>query len=170
MTAVRWRDTGVLLSITGLLAYCGYQWLRFGSPFTFVATESAPGWDQGTGLRVWSKVALLAELRASSLLGQLKLLSAALACLIVLVLLVRIRRRFGWGYAAFTAVVVAIPLVTTKDFFGSGRYMLAAFPAFAAAADFLAHRPPWMRIAVLGVFAVALPCAMVLYTLDYEVS
>src|SRR5664280_1394727 len=116
------------------------------------------------------KVALVDELRASSSLGQLKLLSAALACLVVVLLLPRIRRRFGWGYAAFTAVVVAIPFVTTKDFFGSGRYMLAAFPAFAAAADFLAKRPAWMRGVVLVVFAVGLPCAMVLYTLDYEVS
>src|SRR5664280_2649960 len=110
------------------------------------------------------------RIRASSSLGQLKLLSAALACLVVVLLLPRIRRRFGWGYAAFTAVVVAIPFVTTKDFFGSGRYMLAAFPAFAAAADFLAKRPAWMRGVVLVVFAVGLPCAMVLYTLDYEVS
>src|SRR5664280_2249512 len=161
---------GVLLSGTGLLVYCGYQWLRFDNPFAFVATESALGWDQGTGLRVWFKVALVDELRASSSLGQLKLLSAALACLVVVLLLPRIRRRFGWGYAAFTAVVVAIPFVTTKDFFGSGRYMLAAFPAFAAAADFLAKRPAWMRGVVLVLFAVGLAYGMVLYTRGYEVS
>src|SRR5664280_1013742 len=85
-------------------------------------------------------------------------------------LLARIRRRFGWGYAAFTAVVVAIPFVTTKDFFGSGRYMLAAFPAFAAAADFLAERPPWVLRTVLVLFAVGLAYGMVLYTRGYEVS
>jgi hypothetical protein len=170
LAAVRWRDAGVLLSGTGLLVYCGYQWLRFDNPFAFVATESAPGWDQGTGLRVWFKVALVDELRASSSLGQLKLLSAALACLVVVLLLPRIRRRFGWGYAAFTAVVVAIPFVTTKDFFGSGRYMLAAFPAFAAAADFLARRPAWVLRTVLVLFAVGLAYGMVLYTRGYEVS
>src|SRR5664280_901672 len=93
-----------------------------------------------------------------------------LACLVVVLLLPRIRRRFGWGYAAFTAVVVAIPFVTTKDFFGSGRYMLAAFPAFAAAADFLAERPPWVLRTVLVLFAVGLAYGMVLYTRGYEVS
>ena len=46
-------------------------------------------------------------------------------------------RRFGWGYAAYAAVVIAIPIIGTKDFMGTGRYVLAAFPVIAAAGDFL---------------------------------
>jgi hypothetical protein len=170
LTTVGWRDAGVLLSAAGLLGYCGYQWVRFGTPLAFVEAESAPGWDQGTGLLVWFKVAFVRELVQSRNLGKLRLLAAAMACVVVVLLLPRIRRRFGWGYAVFTAVVVAIPVLSTKDFMGSGRYVLAAFPAFAAAADFLAERPQWVLRTLLVLFAVGLATTMVLYTRDYEVS
>jgi len=170
LTTVGWRDAGVLLSAAGLLGYCGYQWVRFGTPLAFVATESSPGWDQGTGPRVWFKIDFLGQLVLGRTPEKLRLLAPALACLVVVLLLPRIRRRFGWGYAVFTAVVMAIPVLSTKDFMGSGRYLLAAFPAFAAAADFLAERPPWVLRTVLVLFAVGLAYGMVLYTRGYEVS
>jgi hypothetical protein len=168
--AVRWRDAGVLLSAGGVLLYCLFQWVRFNTPFAFVETESAPGWDQGRGWRVWLKVSFVHELMLSRPLGKLRLLAAAVVCVVVVLLVWRVRRRFGWGYAAFTAVMVAIPVLSTKDFMGSGRYLLAAFPAFAAGADFLAERPPWLLRSMLVVFAVGLAFFVVLYTRDYEVS
>ena len=72
----------------------------------------------------------------------------ALACLAaVLLLLPRVRRLFGWGYLAYAAVVLAIPIIGTKDFMGTGRYVLAAFPVIAAAGDSLATRSAggWAR-------------------------
>ena len=37
-------------------------------------------------------------------------------------------------------MVLAIPIIGTKDFMGTGRYVLAAFPVIAAAGEFLATR------------------------------
>ena len=81
-------------------------------------------------------------------------------------------QRFGWGYLAFCAVVLAIPLLGTKDFMGTGRYLLAAFPVIAAAGDLLsssAHRR-WLRPLVLSAFAIGLLVGTSLYARGYEVS
>ena len=60
----------------------------------------------------------------------------------------RVWQRFGWGYAAYTAVVLLIPILGTKDFMGTGRYVLAAFPVMAAAGDYLAGlRHRWIVVA-----------------------
>jgi len=59
-------------------------------------------------------------------------------------------------------VVLVIPLIGTKDFMGTGRYVLVAFPVIAAAGDFLAGvRHRWVRGVVLGV------CAVLLFVLTY---
>ena len=61
-------------------------------------------------------------------------------CLLAVLLLPRVCRLFGWGYLAYAVVVLAIPIIGTKDFMGTGRYVLAAFPVIAAAGQFLADR------------------------------
>jgi hypothetical protein len=48
-------------------------------------------------------------------------------------------RRFGRGYGIYTAVAVAVPALSTSDFMGSGRYVLAAFPAFGVMGAVLAE-------------------------------
>jgi hypothetical protein len=58
----------------------------------------------------------------------------------LLTLTSRVGRKFGWGYAVYVVVVLAIPLVGSKDFQGIGRYCLAAFPAFAVMGQCLADR------------------------------
>jgi hypothetical protein len=168
LSAVRWRDAGVLVAAAGLLSYCGYLWVRFGNPLAFLAAESH--WDQGSGPRTWFKIDFLGTMVLGRTPDKLRLLFPALACLAVILLLRRVQRRFGWGYAVYTAVAVAIPVISTKDFMGSGRYLLAAFPAFAAAADLLTERPPWVLRLVLVTFAAGLAFAMLLFTRDYEVS
>ncbi|MDQ6714784.1 MAG: hypothetical protein M3Z83_01575, partial [Actinomycetota bacterium] len=85
-------------------------------------------------------------------------------------LLPRIRRHFGWGYAVYTAVVIAIPIVGTKDFMGCGRYLLVAFPAFALVGHLLAERTKRVRVLALGGSAVLLVTALLGYGLGYEVS
>ena len=44
-------------------------------------------------------------------------------------------------YGLYTAVLLAFPLIGSKDFQGLGRYALGAFPAFAAGGELLAERP-----------------------------
>lgn len=157
---VRFRHAGVLVSFAGLLAWMAYLGAEFGNPLAFVETESSPGWNQGVGPRTWFKVAYLGLVHHGrwSLVANLTL--QALACLVVVLLVRRITRLFGWGYAAYTVVVIAIPILGTKDFMGAGRYALAAFPALAAGGDWLAERPRWVAVVTL----TAMIAAMVVLT------
>lgn len=132
-----WRDAGVLVSLLGLAGYCGYLWARFGDPFAFAAVQSAPGWQGSSGPRLWFKVALIESVLHDSPRRFAPVLVQALVWLVAVLLTLRMRSRFGWGYAAYVALIVAIPGIGTKDFMGCGRYLLAAFPLFA-----VAGRPP----------------------------
>ena len=169
---LRLRDVGVAVSALGFVGWCTYLWLAFGDPLAFLAAEAAPGWDQGSGPRTWFKIAFLGQLLRGPLDLKLALGIQALFCLAAVLLLRRVWRRFGWGYLAFCAVVLAIPLLGTKDFMGTGRYLLAAFPVMAAAGDLLSsssHRR-WLRPLVLSVFAIGLLVGTSLYARGYEVS
>ena len=169
--AVRWREVGVGFSGVGLLAWTVYLWLVFGNPLAFVAVESAPGWDQGVGPHTWFKLTYLGTVVKGPYSIALVLTLQALACLAAVLLLRRVRRRFGWGYAAYAAVVLAIPILGTKDFMGTGRYVLVAFPVLAAAGEFLAARQGrWLRPVVLVTCAVLLIAMTVLYGRGIEVS
>lgn len=169
---LRLRDVGVLVSALGFVGWCTYLWLSFGDPLAFLAAEAAPGWDQGSGPRTWFKIAFLGQLMHGPLDLKITLGIQALFCLGALLLLRRVRRRFGWGYLAFCAVVLAIPLLGTKDFMGTGRYLLAAFPVIAAAGDLLSSSPHrrWLRPLVLSAFAIGLLVGTSLYARGYEVS
>lgn len=169
--AVRWREAGVALSGAGLLAWTVYLWLVFGNPLAFVAVESAPGWDQGVGPRTWFKITYLGTLINGPTSIALVLTLQALACLAAMLLLRRVWRTFGWGYVAYTVVVLAIPILGTKDFMGTGRYVLVAFPILAAAGDYLATTPRrWVRPVALAVCALLLIAMTILYGLGIEVS
>lgn len=169
---LRWPDLGVLVSLLGLAGWCVYLWVNFGDPLAFVAAESAPGWDQGAGPRTWFKVAFFGQLLHGNHEMAITLGLQGLACLLAVLLLRRVYRRFGWGYLAFCMVVVAIPILGTKDFMGTGRYLLAAFPVMAAAGDWLAttRHTRWMRPVVLTVCAAGVLVAAGLYSRGYELS
>jgi hypothetical protein len=169
--SLRWSDAGVLVSAGGLAAYMAYQWLAFGNPAAFLATESAPGWDQGTGPRVLFKFAFFYRMLHGNPAQIAQLLLPALLCLGTILLLPRVRRRLGWGYALYTAVVVAMPIYGTKDFMGVGRYLLPAFPAVAALADLMTEKLPRpARRVLLCLSAALLVTALALYGLGFEVS
>ncbi|GAA2726699.1 hypothetical protein CAE01nite_22930 [Cellulomonas aerilata] len=168
---VRWREAGVLVSGLGLLAWTVFLWLEFGNPLAFVEVESAPGWNQGVGPRTWFKITFLGTLVKGPYSVALLLTLQALACLAAVLLLRRVWRRFGWGYLAYSVVVLAIPIVGTKDFMGTGRYVLAAFPVMAAAGDLLAtteHR--WLRPAALLLCGVLLVVLTTLFGRGVAVS
>ncbi|SFJ65054.1 hypothetical protein [Cellulomonas sp. KH9] len=157
---VRPRHVAVLASGLGLAGWCLYLWLEFGNPLAFVEVESAPGWNQGVGPRTWFKVVFLGTLLRGPYDIAVLLTLQAVACACAVLLLRRVQRLFGWGYAAFAAVVLLIPIVGTKDFMGTGRYVLVAFPVLAAAGDLLATRTRrWvapLTLTVCGVLLVVL--------------
>lgn len=149
--AVRWREAGVLLSGVGLAAWCVYLLVNFGDPLAFNTVQAAPGWYQGTGPKTWFKAVFLGTMVKGPFDVALRLFAQALMCLIAVLLLRRVWRLFGWGYLAFSVVVLLIPLLGTKDFMGTGRYVMAAFPVIAAAGHVLANaRPGWLRPVVLA--------------------
>jgi len=166
-----WRDSTVLLSGAGLAGWCAYQWAAFDNPLAFVAAESAPAWDQGVGIRVWLKFALFEGIADRGLLATVALAAPGLALLAAVALLPRVRRRFGWGYAVFAAIVLVMPLLGTKDFLGVGRYLFVAFPVVAVVGEFVADlRPSWLRPAVLAASAVGLVVGAAVYGAGYLIA
>ncbi len=166
---LRKADAGVLVSLGGLGAYCTYLALRFGNPLAFAAVQAAPGWEQKAGPRTWLKVAFLGELVNGQRDVALRLLVQALFTLGALLLVPFVVRRFGWGYAAFSLAIVALPAISTKDFQGMGRYLLAAFPLFAVAGDLLDGRSR-ARVAVMSVSMAGLVLATSLSARGYYLT
>lgn len=153
---VRPRHLGVLIAPLGLVAWMTWLWVEFGNPLAFVETQSSPGWNQGVGPHTWFKIPYFGAIWHGEWAIVLNLTVQALSCLAVVLLLPRVQRRFGWGYLAYTAIVIAIPIIGTKDFMGAGRYALAAFPALLVSGDWLAQRPRWLQIATVTVLALTL--------------
>jgi len=150
--AVRLPTAGALaLGLSGVVAYGGYLWLTFGDPVAFSTVQAAPGWDQPAGLHTWLKASLFEELRAPTGRAPVRILVVqAILTLTVVSLIPMVWRRFGRAYGVYTAMVVVIPAVGSKDFQGMGRYVLAAFPVFALVGGWLAGVRPVVRQAVLG--------------------
>jgi hypothetical protein len=95
-------------------------------------------------------------------------LQAALVLVVILVI-PAVWRRFGGAYALYTAVVVALPVIGSKDFQGTGRYLLAAFPAFVIIAGALARRPR-LAVVVGVVSSLLLVTGASLYARGYYLS
>jgi hypothetical protein len=140
---------GVLLSLGGFLAWLWYLGSAFGNPFLFAEIEGVPGWDQAQGPNTWLKVPWLKLLKHlpeyagdsvqhwDKVTYTLDVTFQGLLALGFVLLLPLVIRRVGWSYAVYVLGVVGIPIVGTKDWMGTGRYLLAAFPVFAAAAAWL---------------------------------
>jgi hypothetical protein len=146
------KDAGVLLSLTGIVAWCAYLYRRTGDAFAFATVQAA--WAQPSGLHTWLKVNFFRQL-AEVPVFSLRLVAQVVIAAIFVSLLPTVLRRFGIGYAMLSFVLIVIPLIGSGDFQGTGRYLMAAFPVFAAAATVLADRD-LMRKLVLGVSAVSL--------------
>lgn len=169
--AIRWRQAGVLLSGLGIAVWCVYLWIEFGDPVAFATVQEAPGWYQQGGPHTWFKVIYVGTMLFGPLDNAIKLTAQAVMCLLAILLLPRVQRLFGWGYLAYSVVVLAIPIIGTKDFMGTGRYVLAAFPVIAAAGYFLTRlRRRWIRPLVLAVLGVGLMVATAFFSMGVAVS
>lgn len=158
-----WRDSPILLAFGGVAAWCTFLWVRFGDPFLFATVEGSRGWDQGAGPGTWLKFRLFETLRDHPFSpGTLNLVVQGLLVVGGLALVPVVKRRFGWAYALYVLGVCGLALVGTKDFMGSGRYLLSAFPALAALGALLAERRG-IRNVVLPVSLVVLLGLSVLY-------
>jgi hypothetical protein len=145
-----WRDGIPLLSSAGLVAYMVYLHARFGDALAFLHAQA--GWAQTPGPRTWFKIWLWESVAVWSD-WVLPLFHAGLAVLL-LGMAVVVRRRMGWGYALYTVVALGIPLASSRDFIGLGRYGLCAFPSFLALACALENKPraraAWLAFSTLG--------------------
>jgi hypothetical protein len=149
--------------------WCAYAWAEFGDPLIWIQAQAA--WNQASGPQTWFKVTYVDTLLHGNVLKSLALTAQLVMCVLAVGLLPRVRRSFGWGYCAYAIVVLAIPLIGTKDFYGTGRYVLVAFPVLAVAGLLCAesnHR--WLRPTVLIVFGAGLLGATSLYALGLPVS
>jgi hypothetical protein len=77
---------------------------------------------------------------------------------LALLLVIPTFKKLGWGYGVYTLLVVGIPAVSSHDFQGLGRYVIAAFPLFLTMALLLEARPV-LRKVVLVIFGLTL-CAL----------
>ena len=142
-----WWDAGVLLSALGIVAFCLYQWRKFGDPFAFITVQSA--WDQQSGPHTWLKLRFFEDLRGlphRNVLASITYLAHPVLTVGALALVPRVFRRFGYGYGVYTLLMVLVPAISTKNFFGMGRYLMAAFPCFAVAGELLTERPALARV------------------------
>jgi hypothetical protein len=153
----------LLIGLGGLAVWCAYLWVRFGNPLAFVETEGAPGWNQAPGLHTWLKVSFFDHLTNVPPFEAVNLVVQAALAIAFVLAVPAVTRRFGWGYGVYTAVAVLVPTLSTGDFMGVGRYLLAAFPVFAVIGAHLADRPV-RRVGVLSVSAMALVVGTALFT------
>lgn len=134
---LRFVDFVPVLSAGGLLAYMGYQWHAFGTPFAFVETQSA--WGQTPGWRTWLKIDFFTDERFAPFYGYA--IPHALIALTFVALAIPTARRLGYAYGLYVAIAMGLPLLSSGAFVGLGRYGLAAFPCFTTAAMLLKDRP-----------------------------
>ncbi len=168
---LRRSDAPLALAFGGFAAFCTYLWLSFGHPFLFAEIQGVKGWDQPAGPRTWFKLAVWDKLTTDPVsdAGLMMIIQGTLTVLFLLAVPF-VARRFGWAYGAFTLMVVAMPALGSKDFVGLGRYLVAAFPVFALAGEWLSERSPWVRRPVLAACFVGLVYLSSLFGRGYYLS
>ncbi|MGQ0507799.1 MAG: mannosyltransferase family protein [Myxococcaceae bacterium] len=134
------------LSCVGLLAYMGFLWWRFDDPLAFLHAQTA--WRQTPGPTAWFKLALFQNVHHPDEL-LIPLVHAVLS-ITLLGLAWRVWKTLGLGYAAYVVIALGIPLISSRDFIGLGRYCLAAFPSLLALSTALGTRPRWAAAWMAG--------------------
>jgi hypothetical protein len=128
-----------LLAAAGVGSYSIYLWVHFGAPLVWVTDQSQ---YNGVGIKTLPKSGLVASwIHWDDPVHTIVITVQALLALGMLVAVPAVGRRFGWGYGLFVLILVALPSLATRDFNSTGRYLLAAFPVAALAAERLTGRP-----------------------------
>lgn len=146
----------------GMALYMAYLQQKVGDALAFAHAQSAPGWDNAPGLHTWLKVEFFKALRnPMGPMHVLRLLAHATTALVALLLVIPTKKHLGWGYAAYCAVAVGMPSLSSHDFQGLGRYVIAAFPLFLTAVMLLRARPRLLRAGLIAsaVLLIFLACA-----------
>jgi hypothetical protein len=179
---LNWRDAGVLVSVLGFVGFCLLLWRDFGDPFAFQKVYSADGWNRTWGADTILKAEFFEAMREPLLeYFHIYLGAQAVFTVTAILLLPLIQRRLGWGYAAYTFFVLALPGATAPEFLGMGRYAIAAFPCFAVVGAALAGDPSraasmgfplrtWVTAAWLSLSGAGLALMMSLYARWYLIS
>jgi hypothetical protein len=136
-----WRIALPALGGAGLVAYMTYLGLTFSDPLAFLHTQA--GWGQLVDHGGIKPALFETQRDLPGFISPLIHLSLALG---LLALAWPMRYRLGWGYTAYVAAVLLLPLYASRDFIGLGRYGLAAFPSLLVLAQLLAQRPRWVRV------------------------
>ena len=161
-------DAGVLLALAGVGAFSLYLWSRFGDPLAFLTGQEA--WEQEAGPATWLKLQFFKDVAdVSSPFSWLSYVAHPVLTVVGLALVPGVFRRFGRAYGVYALLMIGLSALSTKNFFGMSRYLLAAFPLFAVAGDLIADRPVLRRLApaVSGLGLVLLTAA---FTRGYYLS
>lgn len=153
----------------GFLAYVAYLWWRFREPFAFALVESAPGWQKTLSWRSLAKVDFLRYFSDGVGIASLALAIGAVLAVLGVVLLPAIFRRLGPGYATYTALVLVVPFLLSRDLIGMGRYALAVFPLPVVLARHLGERRR-AAVAVGATSAVLLGLMYSYFARDFYLS
>ena len=146
---LRFRDAGVFLALTGPALYLAFLARTQGTPLAFIDAEGVPGWDHKPGPHTWFKVAIYENLRNGGLTqGVYAMLLHGAIAVGALLLIPKVIQKFGWGYGLYCLILIGIPAVSSKDFYGLGRYVLAAFPVLAVIGDWLSKKPVALRCSI----------------------
>lgn len=143
------------LVLGGIGTWMLYLGVRWGDPLAFKTNQTV----YHPGNLPLLKRAFLVRWRdvADSPSYTLTITLQFLLAVVVVLSVPAVARRFGWGYGVFVAALVAIPTISTEDFMGTGRYLIAAFPAWALWGErWSARRWGWVPVAVSGVVMVLL--------------
>ena len=144
--ALRLVDFVPPLAGCGLAAYMVFLGVSFDDPLAFAHVQSAPGWDNTPGWHTWLKVAWFETIfpRVAPIVAM-RLGGHALVTLCALALVVPTWKRLGPGYGVYALIAVGLPALSSHDFQGLGRYIIAAFPLFVTLALLLEPRPKLHR-------------------------
>ena len=160
---IRARDFLPLASATGLFCFMAFLWWRFGDPIGFVTTQA--GWQQLSGPAAIFKYGALSKMRGIDLVFPA---FHALLAFLALASAWPMRKSLGWGYAVYTAVAIGLPLISSRDFIGLGRYVIAVFPFFLQAALTVSTRPArvvaWLALSSVMLVWMISRFAMGFYT------
>ena len=142
-------DYGVLLPILGTIGFCLYLWYHWDNPLLFIEAQKSWGVDEGP--RTWYKAHFFSEIQDfRSPFAWIVYVTHPIMTIVACCFLPRVFRRYGRAYGLYSFFAIFLPALTLPNFFGMGRYVLPAFPCFAAAGEWLTERPRLRRVVFVG--------------------